>query len=352
MNKTAIETADYTWNPVSGCNHGCSWCYARTIAARFYPKDIGFAPHFYPGRLSEPAKAKKPSKIFTVSMGDLFGDWVPTLWIAAVLEQVYKNPQHTFQFLTKNPKRLKDFNPWPTNCWVGTTVTNQADADERLPWLLKVDASVLFVSHEPLLGQIDVAPWLQGEGDVTNKYGRNCLSGRSNGGITDRRGRPYLEDSSPEVEPMGESHGVNPLQDKAGRKHEGGLSANPGDVRIKENLCPGSQGSLEALQRANSAGADHQSQERENPRERPHKPGTGDLFGTTETRHGSPGAPAQPQRERSISWCIIGSMTGPGAAKPETEWVMNLAQQYKAAGVPLFLKDNLGFKDQPQEFPA
>ena len=53
-----------------------------------------------------------------------------------------------------------------------------------------------------------------------------------------------------------------------------------------------------------------------------------------------------------ISWAIIGAMTGPGAVRPEVDWVMDLADQYHSAGVPLFLKDNLGFKDQPQEFPA
>ena len=35
MKKTKIEWADYTWNPVSGCLHGCEYCYARKIANRF-----------------------------------------------------------------------------------------------------------------------------------------------------------------------------------------------------------------------------------------------------------------------------------------------------------------------------
>jgi protein gp37 len=134
------------------------------MAERFYPGLPGgkFSPHFFPLLLDEPAKRKKPAKIFVCSMGDLFGDWVLDQWILAVLQVAKYNPKHTFQFLTKNPKRLKDFNPWPTNCWVGTTVTNQADADERLPWLLQVDAPVRFVSHEPLLGAIEMKKrWLQ-----------------------------------------------------------------------------------------------------------------------------------------------------------------------------------------------
>ena len=171
LNRTKIEWCDWTWNPVTGCwgpggtaeePKRCSYCYAQKMAKRFRPsvegitewassgkRDDPFAPRIYADRLHEPTKIKKPSKIFVCSMADLFGDWVPTLWIAAILEAVYRNPQHTFQFLTKNPKRLIDFNPWPGNSWVGTTVTCQAD-EERLFWLLKVDASVRFVSHEPL----------------------------------------------------------------------------------------------------------------------------------------------------------------------------------------------------------
>ena len=35
MNKTKIDWCDSTWNPVTGCLHGCEYCYARGIAERF-----------------------------------------------------------------------------------------------------------------------------------------------------------------------------------------------------------------------------------------------------------------------------------------------------------------------------
>mgnify|MGYP003056095369 CR=1 FL=1 len=35
MNKTKIEWCDSTWNPVTGCRHGCPYCYARSVAGRF-----------------------------------------------------------------------------------------------------------------------------------------------------------------------------------------------------------------------------------------------------------------------------------------------------------------------------
>ena len=164
MNKTKIEWTDWTWNPVTGClgpggtpQHPmrCSYCYAERMVNRFPDRD--FNPTFHEKRLAEPAQVKHPVKVFVCSMADLFGDWVPQEWIEAVLNRTQRADyrHHTYQFLTKNPKRLKMFNPWPDNCWVGTTVTNQADADERLPWLLQVEAPVRFVSHEPLLGQIN-----------------------------------------------------------------------------------------------------------------------------------------------------------------------------------------------------
>lgn len=39
--KTKIDWCNSTWNPVTGCLHGCAYCYARRIAERFggYPSD-------------------------------------------------------------------------------------------------------------------------------------------------------------------------------------------------------------------------------------------------------------------------------------------------------------------------
>ena len=35
MNKSKIEWCDHTWNPVTGCRNGCSYCYANTMVKRF-----------------------------------------------------------------------------------------------------------------------------------------------------------------------------------------------------------------------------------------------------------------------------------------------------------------------------
>lgn len=154
MNKTNIEWCDYTWNPVTGCHHGCKYCYARKFANRFYPKDVGFNPHLWPERLKEPNALKKPARIFVCSMADLFGDWVPREWIEKVFETVKACPWHNFYFLTKNPKRLAEFNPWLPNAWSGVTATDQKMMDEAMEGLRPVEGARKYISCEPLLGPV------------------------------------------------------------------------------------------------------------------------------------------------------------------------------------------------------
>ena len=40
MNKSKIEWCDHTWNPITGCRHNCSYCYARRMTARFAGDDM------------------------------------------------------------------------------------------------------------------------------------------------------------------------------------------------------------------------------------------------------------------------------------------------------------------------
>lgn len=146
MNKTKIDWADSTWNPVTGCLHGCNYCYARRMAKRFgmattdgdchiYSGDVkdydnavhsgpypyGFAPTFHRYRLNEPSQMKKPQNIFVCSMADLFGEWVPDEWIREVFKACEAAPQHRYLFLTKNPKRYEKVldRYFPPNMWFG-----------------------------------------------------------------------------------------------------------------------------------------------------------------------------------------------------------------------------------------
>jgi len=156
-----IEWAKWSWNPVTGCKHGCTYCYAEDIANRFFKEK--FEPTFKPERLSAPVNTPFPEEaaktdigeknVFVCSMADLFGEWVPNEWINAVLEKVEQNPKWNFLFLTKNPKRLLDF-AFPKNAWVGTSVDTQARVKTAEEVFSQLEATVKFLSCEPLLEPI------------------------------------------------------------------------------------------------------------------------------------------------------------------------------------------------------
>jgi protein gp37 len=96
--------------------------------------------------------------IFVNSMSDLFHEEVPYEFIQAVFDVMRRAPYHRFQVLTKRAKRLAEISselPWPPNVWLGVSIEDQANA-YRLAHLLKVPASVRFISFEPLLGPVDL----------------------------------------------------------------------------------------------------------------------------------------------------------------------------------------------------
>jgi protein gp37 len=168
-----IEWADWSWNPVTGCLHGCPYCYARDIAANIYPEAVGFGAAIWPGRLSGPANQRVPTKagqgiaatnIFTCSMADLFGRWVPDEWIEKVLATAAAHPKWNFLFLTKFPKRMSEFEI-PANAWMGTTVDVQARVANAEKAFEKVKAAVRWLSIEPMLEplrfkRLDLFEWV------------------------------------------------------------------------------------------------------------------------------------------------------------------------------------------------
>lgn len=141
MRKTNISWTEYSWKPITGCKHGCPYCYVR----RFDPV---MKPTFHANRLYEPQAIKKPSLIFAVNTGDMFGEWVPEKWINDVLKVIRETPRHTFQLLTKNPSRMQAFD-MPDNVWAGTTVTKQEDT-YKISMLRRVNAKIRFISFEPI----------------------------------------------------------------------------------------------------------------------------------------------------------------------------------------------------------
>ncbi len=209
-----IEWTGETWNPVIGCDKvspGCKNCYAiRTAWIRLHNPKMkeryaGTVEKSEAGNINwtgninmveevlmKPLKTKKPTVFFVNSMSDLFHKNVPFEFIDKVFAVMALCPQHTFQVLTKRADRMYEyFNsagrmgkiwhcarvnelrmgisnrfemefsyPLP-NVWLGVSVENEDVLKERIIYLADVPAAVRFLSCEPLLGPVDLWPWLQ-----------------------------------------------------------------------------------------------------------------------------------------------------------------------------------------------
>jgi protein gp37 len=163
--RSSIEWTQATWNPVTGCSKvspGCAHCYAETFAERFrgvpsHPYEQGFDLRFWPDRLDQPFRWKRPRLIFVNSMSDLFHEDIPPGYIESVFDVMARAQHHTFQVLTKRADRLLELAPdlpWPINLWMGVSIENRRFVG-RADCLRQVPASVRFISAEPLLGPLE-----------------------------------------------------------------------------------------------------------------------------------------------------------------------------------------------------
>ena len=153
-----ISWAHWSWNPVTGCLHGCQYCYAREIANR-YPSGfpIGFEPLFHHERLTAPLNTRLPNdptpeqrRVFVCSMADLYGNWVPDDWIQQVHTAMLDAPWWEYLLLTKYPKRYVGLD-LPSSAWVGTSVDEQKRVSLAQDAFSKIDnVKVKWLSLEPL----------------------------------------------------------------------------------------------------------------------------------------------------------------------------------------------------------
>ena len=169
---TKIEWAEETWNPVTGCTKvspGCKHCYAETQAERFrgtkaFPN--GFDLTLKPERLEQPQRWKKPRRIFVNSMSDLFHEGIDDQYIILTYEIMRSTTRHEYLVLTKRAERMREMLTtglgvyMHPNIWHGVSVENQDYAQRRIPDLCDVPSPVRFLSCEPLLGPLDLTPWL------------------------------------------------------------------------------------------------------------------------------------------------------------------------------------------------
>lgn len=197
MNRSKQGFCDHTWNPITGCRQGCSYCYAKRMTARFsgnvrlnlmgkedysiqaandgsgdiyilekpmlnetghvlfYP--FWFEPTFHRYRLNSLDNLKMGNNIFVGAMADMFGSWVPDDWIKEVLDACTKRPIHNYLFLTKNPKRYweleeKGMLSAGENMWYGYSMST----NDSQSWNSINSNKNNFICVEPLLEDLNI----------------------------------------------------------------------------------------------------------------------------------------------------------------------------------------------------
>jgi protein gp37 len=183
-----IEWCDHTFNPWVGCTKvspACDHCYAEGWAKRTGQANLwaGERRRTTAANWQQPLKWNRQAeregrrfRVFCASLADVFDNQVPAEWRVDLWKLIRDTPALDWLLLTKRPQNIAKMLPgpaagydttisrllwldgWP-NVWLGTTVENQAEADRRIPHLLAVPAAVHFLSCEPLLGPVDLAPW-------------------------------------------------------------------------------------------------------------------------------------------------------------------------------------------------
>ena len=180
VENTKIEWTDHTFNPWTGCTRvspGCDHCYAEAMSKRNPGAFGSWEPGArrkrtsmdywnQPHRWNKAAgKAGNRQRVFCASMADVFDNQAPEEWREDMWEVVRATPHLDWLMLTKRPQNIARFVPrdWDAgyaNVWLGTTVEDMERARSRIPVLQAVPAAVRFLSCEPLLEGLDLAPWL------------------------------------------------------------------------------------------------------------------------------------------------------------------------------------------------
>ena len=174
---TGIAWTDRTYNPWYGCREvspGCDHCYAHRDMARYgrawLPTRAGRATFQAPiAWEKEAVREARQIKVFTCSWSDFFireaDPWRQDAW-----DIIRDTPHLTYQVLTKRPGLLVAWaktHGWLPNVWAGVSVESQKYAP-RLDVLARLRSlpdpnsynATLFASCEPLLGPLDLHPWL------------------------------------------------------------------------------------------------------------------------------------------------------------------------------------------------
>ena len=417
MGRTKIDYLTHVWNPIAmrctPCSPGCLNCWHLRMCKRLAgnPGIARDERRAYAGgpfvlnqkKLEAPLHWRKPARIGVQFMGDwmhwgISDDWIYQIWLVMI-----KSPQHTFFTLTKRPERLAawlrlqnkkcDF-PTLQNVFLGVTVCNQAEADQKIPELLRLPGFKKWVSVEPCLSQIDLTPWL-----YSDRLYKNLLGGHYEGereGIFSASGNGLVRGGLRERNCISEGsvnrresdrvqaiYENDPEEGKSREVHFQGSSKN--NVYNRDKTKDGGLFTSDNLDDGESCGysrrVGNKSQRRKSQEQFTAKPGSGNETtkqpscgkntesygekseeGTSVSdkrvmqiknndpkrnsqsfrimrEHGEQYIPSEIMEKPSrLSWIVAGAETGPGARPAHPDWFRNLRDECQAAGVPFFLK--------------
>ena len=183
---TRIGWCDHTFNGWIGCSPvsaGCRFCYANKQSQRWRPGNDEWRRNGT-RRLTSERTWRAPEKwnreaeregrehlVFASSLADVFEDRRD---LDAPRDRIFEElvpatPWLNWLFLSKrisvrNPGLIGELTPWeeawPDNVWLGASVESQRYAIERIDEMERYRAKVRFLSCEPLIGAVDLSPWL------------------------------------------------------------------------------------------------------------------------------------------------------------------------------------------------
>lgn len=228
---TKIEWAHHTFNPWIGCTRvstACDNCYAEA--------DFGKRRKVVQWGAGQPRKRTAPStwaqplrwnaeaerlgvryRVFCASLADVFDNEVPSEWRSDLIDLIVETPHldwllltkrigNAHQMLTDATNHASGWTAFP-NVWIGATICNQQEADRDIPKLLAVPAAKRFLSMEPLLGPVELEPWLSAN-DLHKIVGGPMIDWVIVGGESGPNARPMHPDWARSLRDQCQSAGV------------------------------------------------------------------------------------------------------------------------------------------------
>ena len=335
-------------------------------------------------------------RVFIQSMSDLFDNEVPLEWFVEAWDTITACDRLDLQILTKRISAVEKHlaaigaKEWPRHAGLMITVIDQAEADRDIPRLLdlktRFDIPWVGLSIEPMLGPIDLSPWLW-DNPVHEKQEKRrvCVPSSPERRSDDQAGWDDLAHPQTRMGPLEKESGEPAMQTGEGGKQRRRVSPNQSDVGRGEGICLGTPSSIPPFQRPDTREFDGEPRRREEEKQSSVESGTSDLFGTAnpcsshfegrshrpERREerdgeidngpsdGNPSATAgrrkiEPNsgrlrgdipdnfqdsaRRPTLDQVICGGESGPGARPMHPDWARSLRDQCQAAGVPFFFK--------------